>query len=396
MAPSTALTGTVRGIAVAAARAALGGVQALAGRDSGRSALTLVAPDAGEPEVAEIRRRAAFFFSEDLAARLVVCREPSKRLLLRRAPILLFGAAAFGADPLARLHGGVFDVDWRNNAHDGWNWIGAATWSSRHQPDLAAARRRLAGLRQRLAKSGLTRCYVFGTGPSLARAGERDWSDGIRLVCNTIVRDPVLWRHIRPNVLVAGDGIYHFGFTEFARAFRHDLRERLRESPEVMFVYPAPFDLIVRREMAGLDEQLIPLPIGTLTSLHDSVAERGELPALGNVLNLLLLPVGCALARRIALWGFDGRAPNDLLFWANAPAQSYTELLPTLQAAHPAFFDHHVPREDPEKYLRSVHGDVLEHALSEAERAGWAFEMLHPTWTSTLAKRRAEGVAATP
>ncbi|WP_458868572.1 hypothetical protein, partial [Enterococcus faecium] len=82
---------------------------------------------------------------------------------------------------------------------------------------------------------------------------------------------------------------------------------------------------------------------------------------LGNVLNKLLLPLGCNLSKHVGLWGFDGRAPKDQLFWSNSQKQSYTELMPTLQAAHPAFFDHFVPRENPEKYVQSVHGDVLEY-----------------------------------
>ena len=242
----------------------------------------------------------------------------------------------------------------------------------------------------------LSRCYVFGTGPSLGQAATRDWSDGIRVVCNTIVRDASLWRHISPHLLVAGDGIYHFGFTDFAKAFRRDLRARLEESPEVPFMYPANFDLVVRRDLVGLERQLIPIPISPLANVHTGVMSRFELPELGNVLNLLLLPVGCALSKSIGLWGFDGRAPADKLFWSNSAKQSYTELLGTLQAAHPAFFDHHVPKHDPEKYLRLVHGDVLEYALSQAEQAGWHFEMLHPTWTETLARRTAPGVAKVP
>jgi len=378
------------------ARKAFGRLQSMAASGDRQSGIKLVAPQASAADIDEIKRRAAFYFAPEQAARLTVHPALSPALALDAAPILLFGDAAARQTPLAKLHGGVFDVDWRVNAREGWNWVDAAVWADRHVPDVATASQRFQALRGRLLAEGLARSYVFGTGPSLGAAQQRDWSDGLRVVCNTIVRDATLWHHIRPHALVAGDGIYHFGFTEFARAFRRDLRTRLQESPQVPFIYPAAFDLVVRRDLAGLEAQLIPIPVGMHATVHESFDGRFALPAMGNVLNMLLLPVGCALSKRVGLWGFDGRAPADRLFWANSASQSYTELLPTLQAAHPAFFDHHVPRHDPEKYLRSVHGDVLEHALTQAEQAGWRFEMLHPSWTATLARRVAEGVAATP
>ena len=383
-------------IAKSLARGAFSGLQTLANKGNRQAGINLVAPDANAQQIDEIERRAAFYFSPAQAITLATHSAFTNGLALDASPVLLFGAGDARQHPLAKLHGGMFDVDWRTNPSDGWNWIDAAAWSARHTPDTAASMRRLEHLRSQVRAAGLLRCYLFGTGPSLGAALQRDWSDGIRIVCNTIVRDAKLWHHIRPHALVAGDGIYHFGFTEFARAFRRDLRARLEESPSVPFIYPAQFDLVVRRDLAGLEEQLIPLPVGTRATVHDCFEGRFELPGLGNVLSLLLLPLGCALSKRIGMWGFDGRASADRLFWANSTGQSYTELLPTLQAAHPAFFDHHVPKDDPEKYLRSVHGDVLEHALHQAEQVGWQFEMLHPTWTKTLAQRAAPGVASEP
>ena len=375
------------------ARHFFGKLQALRGKGNRNGRLNVVANGISATEMASLHERAAFFFPDVKSPNIVVHDTFSSGIFLDAAPILIWGVEPPQSLP-AKLHGGVFDVDWRHNPNEGWNWIDAANWSHRHTPDITAAKQRFLLLRKRLTSLGLDRAYVFGTGPSLGRAGERDWSDGIRIVCNTIVRDPDLWRHISPHLIVAGDGIYHFGFTEFALAFRRDLRLRLEQNPEVPFMYPSQFDLVVRREMGHLPNQLIPIPIGTHTTFHARFDERFELPALGNVLNLLLLPVGCNFARYVGLWGFDGRAPKDQLFWANSSKQSYSELLPTLQLAHPAFFDHNVPKEDPEKYLRSVHGDVLEHGLAQAESQGWTFEMLHTSWTPTLAKRAAPQVVA--
>ncbi len=383
-------------IARTMARGAFSSLQVMAARGSRQAGINLIAPDATPQQLDEIRQRAAFYFPTAQAAALAVHPSFSHALALDASPVLLFGQGQVRQQPLAKLHGGVFDIDWRTNPSDGWNWLDAAAWAAGHVAETGEGKRRFAHFQAAVQGLGLQRAYVFGTGPSLAGARERDWSDGVRIVCNTIVRDADLWQHIKPHAVVAGDAIYHFGFTAFACAFRRDLRERLLQSPNVPFIYPARFDHLVRRELADVAGQLIAVPVGSHASVHDSFVARFQLPGLGNVLNLLLLPVACSLSRRVGLWGFDGRAPADQLFWSNSSAQSYAELLPTLQAAHPAFFDHHVPKDDPEKYLRSVHGDILDYALAQAEAAGWTFEMLHPTWTKILAKRLASGVASQP
>jgi hypothetical protein len=229
--------------------------------------------------------------------------------------------------------------------------------------------------------------YVFGTGASLERAGARNWSDGYRIVCNTIVRDAALWHHIKPHIIVAGDAIYHFGHTAFAHAFRRDLEARMYES-DTLFVYPAIFDPVVRAQLAPeIHARCIPMPLGGGKRVHSDLTETFELPAFGNVLLLLLLPLACTLSRTVCLWGFDGRAPTDKYFWTNSSQHTYGEHFNTLLEAHPAFFDHYVPKSDPNKYVRTVHGDVLETGLQAAEAEGWEFRMLHESWTGALAKR---------
>ena len=353
--------------------------------------LNVVGPAISDADKDEIRRRTEYFLPG--CQELIFSAEVTTRMLVSPAPIAFFNTEEPVRKGILKGHSAVFNIDFRKNPIDGWAWIEAAAYAEQSTINTTESQQRLVSGISRIQERKLSKCYVFGTGPSLSLAAERDWSDGYRIVCNTIVRDPSLWAHIDPDIIVAGDGIYHFGFTAFARAFQKDLRNRL-ENSRALFLYPEQFDVIVRRDLGHLADRLVPVPIGSHVTMHTSFANTFALPALGNVLNLLLLPVGCNLSKHVGLWGFDGRAPVDQLFWANSVKQSYTELLPTLQAAHPAFFDHNVPKEDPEKYLRAVHGDVLEHALTEAESAGWTFEMLHPTWTETLRKRSSFGPPA--
>lgn len=334
--------------------------------------------------VIPLKKKIEFYFS-GVDVKVEKIPVNSLKPLIYHGPVLLHGPKANEIPWWHRLLRLDFDVDEKSCAMEAWHWFDARIYLE-GRPDRITAKANYDLWKSELP-ADLDKVYLFGTGPSLANAMSRDWSDGIRIVCNTIVRDPELWHHIKPNAITAGDALYHFGYTDFACAFRRDLLKRLRESPEVVFIYPEYFH---SRVVADLDidaRRLVPIETGQETAVHECVSKRFELPALGNVLNKLLLPVGCDVSRNVKLWGFDGRAPDAKLFWANSAKHAYPELMDTLQAAHPAFFDHFVPKADPEQYVRSVHGDVLEYCLSEAERAGFNIEMLHATYTPTLERR---------
>lgn len=323
------------------------------------------------------------FFMSVTDCRAEILSGPSLKPVLFHGPVFVRGIAKQEMPLAVRLMNLVLDVDEKRCPTEAWNWhVGLEFLTG--PADRRKAYRIFSEWKARLP-AALGRSYLFGTGPSLARAVDRDWSDGYRVVCNTIVRDPELWHHVDPHAVVAGDALYHFGIAEFAVAFRLDLKQRLRESPKTIFVYPAIFDNFVRKEMAEFEGRLVPIGKSALPTIHISLLENFGLPEVGNVLNLLLLPIGCTLSRKLGLWGFDGRAPKDQLFWTNSNKHTYSELMATLTRTSPAFFDEMVPKEDPEKYLRSVHGDSLAWRLSEAEKDGFSFEMLHKSWTPVLA-----------
>jgi hypothetical protein len=294
--------------------------------------------------------------------------------------------ATAGPTALLDWRRGTFNVDAEANPHDGWAWWDFARHDEPASEVEKSAAARLRDEIVRLRGLGLGKAYLFGTGTSLEKADQRDWSDGYRIACNTVVRDRDMWHHLDPHFLVAGDAIYHFGDSAFARAFRADLKLRLAEG-RTFFVYPAQFTQLVERELGEFADRLVPVPVGTHRRLNVDLSREFALPGVGNVLNLLLLPLGCTLSQDVYLWGFDGRAPDDKLFWSNSPRHSYPELMPTLLERHPAFFRHYVPVEKPTTYVQNYHGDALDLALQAAEAQGWRFTMLHKSWTPTLQKR---------
>ncbi|MDB5037072.1 MAG: hypothetical protein JWQ35_600 [Bacteriovoracaceae bacterium] len=301
-------------------------------------------------------------------------------------PILIWGQDSRIPFWLRKLRSDIYDVNFTTNPGDGWEWVRFGEAVATVAEKASDASSRFNEIVAVLKTQKKNKVFLFGTGPSLDWSWQKTWNDGYRVVCNTIVRDKELFDFISPDFIAAGDAIYHFGHTDFARAFRKDLKRRLSET-KVHFIYPAQFHMIVIRELGEFKERLIPIPVGKSKSISNDLTKDFHLPALGNALALLLLPVGCTLSRNVYLWGFDGRAPTDKLFWSNSIKHSYPELMGSLQAAHPKFYDHHVPKEDPNKYVKTVLGDVLEEAFNEAENKGWSFTMMHFSWTRALQKR---------
>ena len=354
-----------------------------------RWALLLVSAQDNEA-VQEIRRRFPFYLPDWLLreSRLDANGERSLSPLLsaalRMVPVLYAGQHdPAEASRLLRCNP-LYWLNPNTNCRESWEWHELLQQHA-PPPDIDGAKRRFIEFARKRGLRDFGKAYVFGTGPSLARAVDRDWSDGVRVVCNTIVRDTELWRHIQPHLIVAADAGYHFSFVEHARAFRVDLKQRLHES-DTLFLYPAGFDALLQREFVGLESQLIPVPGGSQQTLDYDFAENFSFPELHNILPRMLA-VACCLADEIGLWGFDGRSPDTKHFWDNSSRHSYPELMAELREAYPAFFEEHVPRDDEHRYVRWAFGDALERCLSDAEARGKRFVMMHDTWTETLQRR---------
>lgn len=355
-----------------------------------RPRVLLITGQASDEKVLEIETRLHF-----------LCAHLPKPLEVRRATAATpfsyvgnAGVATADADALTgfarhRLRW-TADLDYETNPTDGWALmdLGAALARSPRRKSTRTARRIFNGHVSRLRAEGQRPVYLFGTGPSLRLAAERSFDDGMTIVCNTIVRDPELFHHLAPTFLTAGDAIYHFGHTAHARAFRADALKRLKESDgRTLFVYPAQFDPVVRSEFSELQSLLVPIPYAEHSDVTVDLSTYFYLPLLENVLANQLLPLGCTLSSDVRMWGFDGRAPNDVGFWANSDRHAYPELMQSIRDAHPAFFADKVPTGNETKYVKHVHGELLDERLTDAERHGFRFEMLHPSWTPTLQKR---------
>lgn len=282
----------------------------------------------------------------------------------------------------------VYDLDFENNYLDGWEYHRLLTCLYREEvlEGVESGKKAIGRLKLAL-QSKFSKAYILGTGPSLEKAIEVDWADGIRIVSNTIVKDFELWEHIRPHFIVAGDAIYHFGFSNFAKKFRRDLKERLEESQDTFFIIPSSFYAFCLIEFVAFKDRIIPVPIGDNDNVHLGLTNRYLLPNVGNVLPLLLLPVACTFSKDVFLWGFDGRSPDAKGFWKNSDKHFYNDDVEQLKELHPAFFATLIPKGKQDQYVKNVHGDALDNALIRAEGNGFRFNMMHFSYTEILKKR---------
>lgn len=358
-----------------------------------KAQVLVVTGDASEAKVSEVEARLRFLFSHiGEVPQLRRVRRASLSSYLRNAGVVAVDAKAV-PERVRRHTRWVANLDYETNASDGWDLFdfGVALADPTLDAPISRGRAIFNSRVEELKARGPRPAYMFGTGPSLRLAEERSFSDGTTIVCNTIVRDAELWHKLNPAFFAAGDAIYHFGPTAHARAFRADLLRRLQESEgRTLFVYPAPYDIVIRPEFKEVEGLLIPIPRGTHTDISNDLLHRFSLPSVGNVLNGLLLPLACTLSRDIRLWGFDGRAPDDTGFWAYSSQHAYVNLIQSIRDAHPAFFDELLPKGNEFKYVKQNHGDRLNERLAEAEGRGFRFSMLHPSWTAVLQDRYRE------
>ncbi len=160
------------------ARKPFGGLQSLGASGARQAGVELVGPDAGAAENDEITRRAAFVFAPAQAECLTIHAALAAAQTMDASPNVLFGEAS-SMSPRARLHGGVWEVEWRSNPTDRRNWMYAANWAARRRAVVARPREKLEVWAGSVRASGKDCCHVVRADPYLAAAEQRTWAKGL-------------------------------------------------------------------------------------------------------------------------------------------------------------------------------------------------------------------------
>ena len=178
---------------------------------------------------------------------------------------------------------------------------------------------------------------VFGTGPSLAKSYEFDFSDCICVVCNSIVQDSKLLKHINPYFVTAGDAVSHLGVSLYAEIFRHDLSNYLLNS-RAYFLTTASVGYILTEQCPEIEHKII-LVEQKLDRQNFNLLETFALPKFDSTFNIHMLPIINTFCNRIYINGCDGKCPdvNNEDFWAHAETAQYLDLVETGHKCHPTF-----------------------------------------------------------
>jgi hypothetical protein len=250
-------------------------------------------------------------------------------------------------------------------------------------------RTRLVGEAPRTEPEALDRLFaitartavVLGTGPSGSSFDEPAERWDLRIICNSAVQNQSLLERLRPNVIAFADGVFHFGPSRYARAFRDDLMRAVDLLDPVLVVPNNYLGLL----LANLPE-LSCRAVGLDTDAAEwTIPSRGRtcVKETGNVLTLLMLPVAAGLAIQVDVAGCDGRNPDETYFWKHGASIQYSdELMKSAFEAHPAFFRDQVYVDYYDRHCADLAG-----LLAVVEKSGVAVRSITRSYIPTLARR---------
>lgn len=224
--------------------------------------------------------------------------------------------------------------------------------------------------------------YVFGTGPNLALAAEHDFSDGVPIVCNSMVRNYALMDRLNPPLIVIADPIFHAGPSSYAEAFRKDLVRALDTYGSYLIVPLRDYHIYLAHLPERFAGRIAAMPFEKSAAPNLDLSASYHVTSTGNVLTLFLLPLAATFFEEVRIFGCDGRpfAKNDY-FWSHDKASQFNERMDDIQKAHPAFF----AIDFDDYYL--THCRVLGGWVREMERGGKVVTNHTPSHIPALASR---------
>lgn len=233
---------------------------------------------------------------------------------------------------------------------------------------------------------GATHGYVFGTGPSLTPAAmAHDFSDGVTIACNSMVKNDELMRKLRPVVVTAADPIFHAGCSTYAAEFRRHLVRQMSELGCWLVVPWRDYRLYMVHMEASLRDRIVGIPMGTGREANVDLRKRFEVTPTANVMTLMMLPLAFTWFDRVSVMGCDGRPPTEnKYFWSHDPKSQIADKMDDAKRAHPSFFA--ISYDD----YYNEHCETLRKLIERGERAGKTLRNLTASHIAALADRSVE------
>jgi hypothetical protein len=226
------------------------------------------------------------------------------------------------------------------------------------------------------------KCYIFGTGPNLSLAAEHDYSDGVSVACNSMVKNHALLDRLRPPLIVAGDPIFHAGASIYAAEFRTHLYGSMERYNAHFFTNQRDYRIFYAHMPKHLQDKLIGAPVDWGLGMNMDPTQTFVFTACPNILTLFLIPLAATLGEEIWIAGCDGRPLADnKYFWKHDQSVQFSDKMNDIQRAHPSFFK--ISYDD----YYFLHCATVDHWLRRAERNGRTVVNMTPSFIPALYRR---------
>lgn len=233
--------------------------------------------------------------------------------------------------------------------------------------------------------AGYSKGYVFGTGPSLDRAFEFNYSNSFCVVCNSMVKNKALLNYIKPQLLVFSDPVFHFSPCRYAAEFRQMMLEAVDQF-QCYIMLPEQSVLLLLAHYPNLKSKIIGMPKKNGKVYNFPTADNFFVRGSKNVLTMFMLPVVSSVVGEIYIIGADGRQPDEKYFWRHSVPSQFNDLMQTAVDTHPSFFRDRVYTE----YYKE-HCKFLEGLVNYGESLGKSYYSLTPSYIPVLAQRQTKG-----
>lgn len=168
--------------------------------------------------------------------------------------------------------------------------------------------------------------YIIANGPSLETIFDIKVDDGYKIVANSIIRNIKMIEYIKPDFIVAGDPLWHFGASIYSKKFRKDILNIIDKYSDTLFVFPADQGLSTYINMVAARKNIVLIPYGAIEPNYNLMNDF-YIPPFTSVINALMIPLGSTLSDELYILGSDGKVkhiPNED-FWAHAGEVQYPE-----------------------------------------------------------------------
>lgn len=229
---------------------------------------------------------------------------------------------------------------------------------------------------------GFKRAYIYTTGPSIDCVHEFEFeAESFKIICNSMVKNQVFLEHIRPQLLVFADPVFHFSPCLYSYEFRKFALKAI-ERCNMFCMVPETKAGLLLAHYPHLADRLIGIPHQAAETWNFPTPERFYIKGSNNIMTLYMIPVASAIAREVCILGADGRQKGEKYFWKHSSQNQFDELMQTVVDTHPSFFRDRIYTDYYKK-----HCQVVESQIEFGEKRGIIYRTLTPSYIPALAKR---------